>query len=62
MGDAAVYVPPGDSPALADALARVLTDEELRRRLGDGARRRVSGRTWDAAAEILARLLREAAQ
>jgi len=62
MGDAAVYFPPGDSAALADALARVLTDEELRRRLGDRARTRVSGRTWDAAAEILARLLREAAQ
>lgn len=33
-------VPPHDPPALADALARVLADEELRRRLGAAARAR----------------------
>ncbi|AWJ92197.1 glycosyltransferase family 1 protein (plasmid) [Azospirillum baldaniorum] len=35
-----LLVPPGDRTALADALARVIDDAELRRRLGQGARRR----------------------
>lgn len=36
---AGILVPPGDAPALAAALARVLTDRALLTRLGDGARR-----------------------
>ncbi|AWJ86703.1 glycosyl transferase family 1 (plasmid) [Azospirillum sp. TSH58] len=35
-----LLVPPGDRAALAEALARVIDDAELRRRLGQGARRR----------------------
>ncbi|OYD80816.1 MULTISPECIES: glycosyltransferase family 4 protein [Azospirillum] len=35
-----LLVPPGDRTALAEALARVIDDAELRRRLGQGARRR----------------------
>ncbi len=35
-----LLVPPGDRTALAEALARVIDDAELRRRLGEGARRR----------------------
>ncbi len=35
-----LLVPPGDRAALADALARVIDDADLRRRLGQGARRR----------------------
>jgi glycosyltransferase involved in cell wall biosynthesis len=36
--DAGRLVPPGDTAALADALARVLTEPELRQRLAAGAR------------------------
>lgn len=37
--DAALLVPPGDIPALTDALARLLDDTDLRRRLALAARR-----------------------
>jgi len=36
--DAGLLIPPGDAAALADALARVLTEPELRQRLAAGAR------------------------
>ena len=37
-------------PDLADALRRILTDPDLRRRLGDEARRRVEHLTWERTA------------
>jgi glycosyltransferase involved in cell wall biosynthesis len=61
MGDAALYVAPGDDAALADALRRLLEDEGLQASLAARGRERAATRTWDAAAGALAGLLREAA-
>ena len=44
-GEAALCVPPGDGPALAGALRRILEDPDLGRHLGQGGRRRVLA-TW----------------
>lgn len=56
VGDAALSVPPGDSEALAVAIARVLDDAELAARLGAAGRERVIQRfTWRAVAAQTAR-------
>jgi glycosyltransferase involved in cell wall biosynthesis len=49
-GDAALLVDPDDEAALADALATVVNDEELRRRLVQAGLRRASHFSWDRAA------------
>ncbi len=50
-GETTLAVPPGDAPALAAALTRVLGDAQLRARLGAAARERAASRfTWRAAA------------
>jgi len=39
-GESGLFVPPGDTAALSDALVSLLTDEHLRLRLAEGARHR----------------------
>ncbi|TBR20617.1 glycosyltransferase [bacterium] len=61
LGDAGLLVPPGDPAALGRALARVLGDPALARRLGARARRRAGRFTWAAAARSYTRLYAQAA-
>ena len=54
-GVSGLLVEPGDDDALVDAVVKLLTDEELAARLGDGGRTRVRDHfTWD---QIAARFL-----
>lgn len=62
LGDAALYVPPGDTAALAEALLRLLDDDEGRADLARRGRQRVAGLSWDDAASRLGSLLRQAAR
>lgn len=62
LGDAALYVSPGDDAGLADALVRLLGDARLRDDLAARARARVARLSWDDAAIALGSLLREAAR
>jgi glycosyltransferase involved in cell wall biosynthesis len=56
--DAGLLVAPGDVQALTDALTRVLTDHDLRRRLATGARRvRPQLRRWDETIATMATTL-----
>ena len=49
----AVLVPPGDASAVAAALVDLLTDEEKRRTLGEGARKVAESYSWDRIARRL---------
>ena len=57
-----LLVPPGDAPALAEALRRLLTDEELGATMGAEGRRAAES-TWDwrHSTGTTLRVLREAA-
>jgi glycosyltransferase involved in cell wall biosynthesis len=56
--DAGLLVPPGDVPALATALRRIIGDSDLRQRLTGGARAAaLQLPSWRQSAEILARRL-----
>ncbi|GHH84471.1 glycosyl transferase family 1 [Streptomyces sulfonofaciens] len=60
-GETCLAVPPGDAPALAAALGRLLDDAGLRARLGAAGRARVLARfTWARAAQGTVERYREA--
>lgn len=52
-GDAALLVTPGDPTALADAIARVIDDEVLRRRLVELGSKRVDAFSWESSASSM---------
>jgi len=61
-GQAGLLVPPGDPPALAAGIERLLGDAGLRARLGAAGRARVLQRfTWHRSAELTAEQYREVA-
>jgi glycosyltransferase involved in cell wall biosynthesis len=50
VGDAGLLVEPTDVDAWADAIARLMDDDDLARRLADAGRQRAATYTWEAAA------------
>jgi glycosyltransferase involved in cell wall biosynthesis len=56
-GDGGLVVPAGDRDALRRAIERLLSDEALRVRLGEGAKVAVSGYTYDAMVKAFDRAL-----
>lgn len=60
-GDNALLVPPGDAAALAAALARLLEEPALARRLAEQAWRDAAAYSWDARADALRALFDEVA-
>lgn len=60
-GETGLLVPPGDAVALADALSRILGDEDLAKRMGQAARKRVAERfSASVAAERILKLYEHA--
>jgi len=60
VGDAGIVVAPGDVPALSNAVEQLLTNRDLRERLGDNGRRRAfNTMTWKHVAERTRNALRE---
>ena len=59
-GDAAILVDPTDDEAIADGLRRVLTDDDLARRLRQRGRGRAARFTWEQTATRTAAVYREA--
>jgi glycosyltransferase involved in cell wall biosynthesis len=60
-GGGALYVPPGDVSALREAMRRLAGDDALRRRLAANGADELARRSWQATAEGLLSVLREAA-
>jgi glycosyltransferase involved in cell wall biosynthesis len=53
---------PHDSSAMATALRRIASDEELRQRLTEDGPRRAAGFSWRKTAEITLKALRDCAR
>jgi len=53
LDGAALFSPPGDAGALADAVARIVGDAALRTTLAERGRAAVAGLSWDAGARVL---------
>jgi glycosyltransferase involved in cell wall biosynthesis len=56
-GESGLFVPPGDATALAQALVTLLTNEPLRQRLAQGARRRAEKFSLERRSQELLELL-----
>lgn len=52
-GETGLLVPPGNTAALTAAFARLVSEPELRTRLGEGGRRHARLRSWDDSARTL---------
>ena len=61
-GDAALLVDPRDPTAIAAALERLLTDEELAARLRDAGPARAAEYTWARSAQLVGEAYRAVAQ
>jgi phosphatidylinositol alpha 1,6-mannosyltransferase len=60
-GEAGFLYPPGDGPALAAYVRRLVDDPALRRTMGVAAQRSVQGRSWQSVLESLVGHYREVA-
>jgi glycosyltransferase involved in cell wall biosynthesis len=56
-GEAALLVDPFDHHAIADALERALTDQDLRAKLSAAGRERAAAYTWEAAGQAVQKIL-----
>ncbi len=61
VGEAALLVDPESVPEIAEAIERLLSDEELSRRLREDGPRRAAGYSWDTAARSTMQVYREVA-
>lgn len=61
LGEAAVFFPPRSADRLAGELQRLLADQAGRREVALRCQRAVAGFSWNAAADVLGKLLRDAA-
>jgi glycosyltransferase involved in cell wall biosynthesis len=59
-GEAALYFPPTDVPALASQLRRLLEDPALRTALGARGRKQVETMTWEQAGQAMLRVYQQA--
>jgi len=58
-GNAAAYFPPKDPFTMAETIARVVSDDELRARMSEAGKRRAAEFTWDRTARETKRIYQE---